>query len=350
VAAENALISGRAMRRAVLGLLLVAPAPVASISHVFRLPRAPPVPAPPVPRAMPFMQSGMSVIDKAIEENRPEFTDDQISAVMRDLPRLREYGETAEERRVRALNVLRLEARAKNELALNDRERQEGLRAAWLKSDGVASWYDAGVRAIPVGPPRPPVEVDLEPIEQPGKEKLSTSAQASLAAGLLTALAVIGIDIGSVGVVENLDTAVLVGGLALSQVDSAGPVGSTLRAIGNVTTSVAAEVAGIAAPVARWTSRFYVDKEVGYTSRALLEMGLQQALGAVNPKRREAERLSKAYEKAATGASELRAQRDALSVWELQERYSLDGQVRDADSTANLAKRAARAAYAALEE
>ena len=46
----------------------------------------------------------------------------------------------------------------------------------------------------------------------------------------------------------------------------------------------------------------------------------------------------------------MRGQRDALPVWELQARWSLDAEVRDAESTANTAKRAARAAYAALED
>ena len=63
---------------------------------------------------------------------------------------------------------------------------------------------------------------------------------------------------------------------------------------------------------------------MGYKGRALLEMGIQQALGAADPKRREAERLSAEYEKAATVVAELSAQRDELSVWELQARWSLD--------------------------
>ena len=187
------------------------------------------------PRGLPVMQQ--SVIDKALEENRPEFSDDQISAVLRRTD-VRTDGDTVEQRCVAAMTVLRME-RAKEEPSLSDRQRQKDLCAAWLKSDGTTSWYDAGVRPIlEDGPARPPVEVDLEPIEPPGKKKLSTSAQAGLAASLLSALAVIGIDIGSVGVVENLDTALLVGGLALSQVDSAGPVGTTLRAIGNATSGV----------------------------------------------------------------------------------------------------------------
>ena len=299
------------------------------------------------PRGLPVMQQ--SVIDKALEENRPEFSDDQISAVLRRTD-VRTDGDTIEQRRVAAMTVLRME-RAKEEPSLSDRQRQKDLCAAWLKSDGTTSWYDAGVRPIlEDGPARPPVEVDLEPIEPPGKKKLSTSAQAGLAASLLSALAVIGIDIGSVGVVENLDTALLVGGLALSQVDSAGPVGTTLRAIGNATSGVFDFSSSVAEPIATSASKFYVDNEVGYKGRALLEMGIQQALGAADPKRREAERLSAEYEKAATVVAELSAQRDELSVWELQARWSLDGQVRDAESTANTAKRAARSAYAALED
>ena len=55
--------------------------------------------------------------------------------------------------------------------------------------------------------------------------------------------------------VENLDLALLVGGLALSQVDSATPLGTTLRVTGNVTSTVATEVV---IPVAKTTSNFYV--------------------------------------------------------------------------------------------
>ena len=111
-----------------------------------------------------------------------------------------------------------------------------------------------------------------------------------------------------------------------------------LSSVGNATSNAFSIVSDVATPAASWTSRFYIEKEVGYKGRALLEMGLQQVLGAANPKQREAERLSKEYETAATVVSELRAQRDALSLWELQERWSLDGQVREAEAEASQAK------------
>ena len=332
------------MRCVVLGIALFAAR--CADAYMLQIPRTPSVTSS-VPReARIHMQQ--SVLNKAVEEQRPEFTDEEISAVLRRTD-VRTDGATLEERRVAAINVLRFERMKNEELAMNDRGKQEDLRAAWLKS-GTSSWYDAGVRPISEGSAQLPVEVDLEPIEKIGKEKLSTSAQASLAVGLLGALAVIGIDIGSVGIVENLDAAVLVGGLAVSQMDDEGPVGTTLRAIGNATSEVFEFSSDVASPVAKWASEVYVEKEVGYTGRALLEMGLEQVLGAANPKRREAERLSTEYETAATVAAELRGQRDALPVWELQARWSLDAEVRDAESTANTAKRAARAAYAALED
>ena len=262
---------------------------------------------------------------KEVRTDRPEFTtDDELLAALN--------------RNEDALNSAR---------ATLDREKQEELRTAWLKSNGTSSWYDAGVRLIAERPARQPVKVELERL---GKEKLSTSAQASLAVGLLGALAVIGIDLSSVGIVENFDAAILVGGLAISQVDEEGPVGATLRAIGNVTSGAFDLTSSIVSPIANWASDVYVEKDVGYTGRALLELGLQQVLGAANPKQREAERLEAEYEAAATVAAELRAQRDAVSIWEFQERRSLDAKVRDAESTANTAKRAAQAAYAALEE
>ena len=262
---------------------------------------------------------------KEVRTDRPEFTtDDELLAALN--------------RNEDALNSAR---------ATLDREKQEELRTAWLKSNGTSSWYDAGVRLIAERPARQPVKVELEKL---GKEKLSTSAQASLAVGLLGALAVIGIDLSSVGIVENFDAAILVGGLAISQVDEEGPVGATLRAIGNVTSGAFDLTSSIASPIAKWASDVYVEKDVGYTGRALLELGLQQVLGAANPKQREAERLEAEYEAAATVAAELRAQRDAVSIWEFQERRSLDAKVRDAESTAKTAKRAAQAAYAALEE
>ena len=67
-------------------------------------------------------------------------------------------------------------------------------------------------------------------LEKLGKEKLSTSAQASLAVGLLGALAVIGIDLSSVGIVENFDAAILVGGSDLAG-GRRGASGATLRTI-----------------------------------------------------------------------------------------------------------------------
>ena len=84
----------------------------------------------------------------------------------------------------------------------------------------VTSWYDSGVRLASYTPPAaahkamPPPPAPLPPPPPP----LTASAEASLAAAAISAVAVLGIDLASFGVVENLDAAVLVGGLALSQV------------------------------------------------------------------------------------------------------------------------------------
>ena len=71
-----------------------------------------------------------SVLNKAVEEKRPEFTDEEISAVLRRTD-VRTDGATLEERRVAAINVLRFERMKNEELAMNDRGKQEDLRAAW---------------------------------------------------------------------------------------------------------------------------------------------------------------------------------------------------------------------------
>ena len=215
--------------------------------------------------------------------------------------------------------------------------------------------------------------------------------------------------------VENLDLALLVGGLALSQVDSATPLGTTLRVTGNVTSTVATEVV---IPVAKTTSNFYVripsipsrpipshpvpfrlipshpipshpipshpsargrtsagdcgagqsasrmegpshpipshpipshpsrmegscalrrsrwspavqvQNELGYKARAVLELGLEKAVEALNPKRRVADGLAAQYERLASEAAQLRAERDAVPFWQLQERWGLDDRVR----------------------
>ena len=221
--------------------------------------------------------------------------------------------------------------------------KQQELLSAWQQTGG--SWYDAGVRLMPKGvapPPPPPVEVNLEPIKNQG---LTASAQASLFAGLLSAVAVLGIDVTSFGVAENFDVAILVGGLALSQMESDGPVGAVLRATGNVTSAVATEVV---APTATIFTRFWRRNEVGYTSRAVLELGLEQAVYAVNPKRRTAERLSQEYEAAATVAATLRAEKDALPFFALQDRFAKTDELMAAERKALEAKRAAQAAFDAL--
>ena len=195
------------MRRGDVGVLV---ALLASAAHAHALAAtralAPPQRVPIRPaRASTHMQAGADDAEFTDSEasavrdlpTEAEFTDSEISAVMRDLPtdwEKRNAGtwETVEERRMRAINVLRTRA-------LYDVDKQAQLLKDWRRESfyAVTSWYDTGVRLVPKVPPPPPVEVRLEPIEKPG---LSASVQASLAAGLLSALAVVGIDIASFGV------------------------------------------------------------------------------------------------------------------------------------------------------
>jgi len=179
----------------------------------------------------------------------------------------------------------------------------------------VTSWYDAGIRLS--------AEVADEPApvvaEAPAPAKMTASAEASAAAALVSGLAVLGLDIASFGVVENLDAVLLVGGLALSQVDSAGPVGATLRTVGNVTSFATREVV---LPVTKGVAGFYSDNEIGYKSRALLEMGIESALFAFDPGRREREaeeaEADRAAAQAAAEAAAEQARRDALPWWDPQ--------------------------------
>ena len=193
---------------------------------------------------------------------------------------------------------------------------QELLLDEWRGGASVSSWYDRGIRlpsssataasvaapasapAAPAAPPPPPI---------------TASAEASLAAALISAIAVLGIDIASVGVVENLDIAVLVGGAALSQVDSQGPVGSTLRLFGNATSFVATKLVG---PVAGGVASFWGSNEVGLKARALLELGIENALYTRDPGRKEREAAEAAARAAAEAAAKRKAEKDALPFWD----------------------------------
>lgn len=265
------------------------------------------------------------------------FTDEQIARVMADMPPPKGkqgWEESVEDKRARAIKALKDSGLGK----------QIELRETWVAADGVSSWYDAGIRlSVPdevVTVPSEP-SVDLSPMEQ---TKISASAEASLAAGLLSGIAVLGVDIGGMGVVENLDTAVLVGGLALSQVDSDSPVGTTLRTVGNVTSTVATEVV---VPTAKGVNNFVKENELGLKSRAVLELGLEAAILALNPKRKEAEALTQKYNKAAAAAMKVRAKRDEVPLWDLQTRWKLDEEVREAEEEALSLKRAAQEAQSA---
>lgn len=189
-----------------------------------------------------------------------------------------------------------------------------------------ASWYDAGIRlsteaAAPAEPAAAPaVQEPAEP-DAP-KAKLTASAEASIAAAGLSALAVLGFDAASFGVIENLDLAVLASGIALSQVDSEGPVGDSLRLAGNATAFVATEVV---APTASGVYNFWEKNELGYKSRALLEIGIENAIYAFDPERREREQAEaaaiQAAEEAAILAEEERLRKEALP-WYSLEKYS----------------------------
>ena len=181
----------------------------------------------------------------------------------------------------------------------------------------VASWYDAGIRLRPTEEGTVPAEEEEEEEEEP-PPKLTASAEASLAAAAISSLAVLGVDVAGAGVVENLDAVVLVGGLALSQVDEQGPVGETLRAVGNATSFVTREAV---VPAAKGVSSFYTKNEVGYKARALLEVGIESLLYAVDPRRKAREEAEAEAARAAAAAAAERARKDALPWWS-PEKYS----------------------------
>jgi len=172
------------------------------------------------------------------------------------------------------------------------------------------------------------MEAASEAAARPEPERLSASAEASLAAALISALAVLGIDIASFGVIENLDAAVAVGAIALSQVDSAGPVGQTLRAVGNTASAVVTK--GIV-PAAKAVGNFAEKYEVGLTARALLEIGLESLILKVrevaDPEearmRIEEKKAAEAARKAEEERAARQAARDALPFWDL-EKYKSD--------------------------
>ena len=203
-----------------------------------------------------------------------------------------------------------------------------GIRLAPDEPAGVESWYDKlqemepkakfsdQWETSPVVPKPPP------PPLPPPPPPMTASTEASLAAALISGLAVVGVDLVGAGVVENLDIAVLAGGLALSQVDSAGPVGTTLRTVGNVTSIVANEVV---VPVATGLSNFAEKNELGIKARAALEIGIEQAIYAVDELAGSGERRARekaeeeariAAEKAAAEAARLQAERDAKPWWD----------------------------------
>mmetsp|Transcript_32483 Transcript_32483/g.85269 ORF Transcript_32483/g.85269 Transcript_32483/m.85269 type:complete len:280 (-) Transcript_32483:691-1530(-) len=189
--------------------------------------------------------------------------------------------------------------------------------ASAVASEDVTSWYDSGVRLVASDPPVVVEEAAEKVSETVPKPKLTASAEASFAAALISGLAVVGIDMASLGVVENLDAAVVVGGLALSQVDEEGPIGDTLRAVGNTTTFVAKEVV---VPTVTATAKFAEEKELGLNARALLELGIESAIYALDPERKvreQAEReAAEAAARAAAEAAERRAKKDALPWWD----------------------------------
>jgi len=206
-------------------------------------------------------------------------------------------------------------------LTTKDEERPEGE---------VSSWYDAGIRL------GAEVPVEEEVPSGPTEAMTKASAQASAVAALISATTVLGIDLAAFGGVENLETALVVGGLALSQIDDAGPVGTTLRKVGNVSSEVFNRAVY---PVAKGAFDFYQENELGWKARALLELSLENAFYALSPEakekalqkeaekqaaeeyaRRQAE-LARQAEEAEREAAELQEYKDSLPFWDPQ-KYS----------------------------
>ena len=192
---------------------------------------------------------------------------------------------------------------------------QAELLGQWRIAEGVGSWYDAGVRMTPLEVVAPNIEEELE-LEEPPKPKMTASAEASLAAAAVSGLAVLGVDIAGAGIVEHADAALLAGTVVLSQVDNEGPVGETLRTVGNVTSFVGREVV---APTVAAATDVYVENDLGYKARALLEIGFESALYAIDPERRARERAeaeaAAARAKAAEEAAMRRAAKEGLPWW-----------------------------------
>ena len=102
----------------------------------------------------------------------------------------------------------------------------------------------------------------------------------------------------------------------------AGKAKLTLRVVGNVSSAIVTE--GII-PAATATNDFVEKNELGLKARALLELGIEQAIYAFDPERRERERAEEearlAAEKAAAERAARKAYKDSLPFWDL-EKYS----------------------------
>ena len=204
----------------------------------------------------------------------------------------------------------------------------------WRELPAVTSWFDFGVRLDGLEPDAGEIESTVaqaaeadgnevvaadgnKVAEAEKKEPISVSAEASLAAGAISALGVLGIDIASVGVVENMDAALFVGAAVMANVDADNAAGAALRTVGNVTTEV---VSVTTKEVIKPTAKFYVENEVGLKSRALLELGIEALIKTIDPKRAEEERRrEEAKRRLAEEAARLaarQAEKDALPWWD----------------------------------
>ena len=106
---------------------------------------------------------------------------------------------------------------------------------------------------------------------------------------------------------------------------------------------------GVVVPVVKSAADAYVANEVGLKSRALLELGIEEAIYAFDPKRRQAEKLFAEYEALAAEAAELREQESSYNLWDSQ-RWTAQNEARAAEEAAAEKKRSALAAQAAMKQ
>jgi len=188
-----------------------------------------------------------------------------------------------------------------------------------LELSEVVSWYDTGIRlnsgvqqlsssaALQAKNTRPAISKEKEDAAdaealakmlnaEVDEEAAKISAEATLAAGAVAAIATLGVDLASIDAAAHVDLALFAAGLVASQGDNRGPLGQTIRTVGNLVERTM-----------RVTNNFVAENELGLKSRAVLEVAVEEGVKAARNRQLEAKK------KAAAEAAELAVQAKAAA-------------------------------------